>query len=383
MTLKKITLRIPLIVITIVLSSVFLVKDVSAQNELDWHQQDSTKKTEDMLNFLSGISCTPEIEAEIQVRQLFSEAIGLEELMGVNRKDGIVPPEGSDDESATPMTIPQQVLDFIDSMKTKNYRLTANGKFLEYLKSDEYVDDWITLMYFYIAKDTPSDDKLGDLIKKDYFIWTEYGDSTVWKNRQGLRNMIFERNSIHEEIQKMLSEVPASYHTLKQLNALHGNPIITFSSEYSPNKKYGIRAHYFSGLNTICIGAGVEPGTGQHRKWKDYVIDYVAELSHAEQCKRYPAEIMIARFQAEYAYLDSVVKGKHFEGRDKDSLLINEDAIAYSKYLSKEYDKKMYTEPDAMMGYPTIEKEAHDEIEPEIWKEFEAITGQNKLKRGD
>ncbi len=340
---------------------------LQAQNELQQDLSDSARaKTQAILDFLSGNGCTPEIEAEIQARMLFNRVAHMADYLSSD-DHGLKSAHEYWQKENDLSSLPLYVRDFLLVISNRNSSLTTSGRFLGYVHSDQYVDDLIGVMYFEVASKYVPDDMFGYLINKGYFTLMGFGDSTVWKDRNGLRKLIFENEQtrVREDLKEAFIDFPKAYKNLKVMNERHNNPNIDFNHIYDKHWQFGTRAYFIHEINTMYIG--IEYG----RDWNKYLGDYIGELSHAEQFSRYPKHINIERQQAETQYLDSLAKLQDFYSQTNDSF---ETMQKETKYVLKTYDQTFYNKTELINGYPTIEWEAHKKIEPDLWEELKSLS---------
>lgn len=157
-------------------------------------------------------------------------------------------------------------------------------------------------------------------------------------------------------IDKIEEDIPRNfiqekYKKVWRMHLSHGNPKIDFSTDFSEHMSYGNRAYYYSFSNTLYIGVSKD------KTLEEFFEDYIAELSHAEQWRRYPKSLLSSRRDNEWNYLDSVARARY-----KD--------MYWKCDYSELKDELFYSKTDPIKGWLTIEREAHSQFEPILWKEL-------------
>ena len=285
-------------------------------------------KTTTIINSFSGKEKMPlALKAEVEIKMLF--AMVASSYFNEKKYE----------------SLPAQLSNLYNKISKKLEFLSSPSDLLRYRQSSEYISDLIEGYYFSIwggSVDTAFSVKLNNIL--NHFILVGYFDrnSVVEKSLQEKMRMVAGKinnlDELEEEARKNYSD--KRYAAIWKMHKKHGNPRIDFSSGFYQAHNYSSQSNtvYFAPLfSCICSRIG-----SYGDNVNDYFLVWKAELAHAEQFKRYPANIMDARKEAEEKY---------------------------RKIYGLE-NKDFYHIEITIEGYLTIEYEAHHKIQLELDKEY-------------
>lgn len=306
------------------------------QNEIDLNYSHYDQKTTEILDFFAGKKSLPaKIKAELEIKILYNIVLQQEEIANTTHSD----------------------FEFEDLASSLDELWKEPEGLMKYWKSSKYVNDNLKVYLSSKKFDTvrTKNDSIKVYFLLDHFIKNRKlsKDTAKGLNLREIKKMVSQQCNDLVQFENFSQSIFSSntYKSIWTMHYLHGNPKIDFSEDFSNELSYGNRAYYDSPSNTIYIGVFPQMSIEQ------FVSDWIAELSHAEQWKQYSDDIMTEREVTENSYLDSLCKMYNCQ---------------YQFIMDKIKDS-FYLNSHLFNGYYTVEYEAHQIIEPVLWEEFRKL----------
>lgn len=304
----------------------------------------SDAKTDEILNFITGKELMSEkIKIELEVKMLYKILISPNIFFnGRSLADSF---QGSGE-------IPK-IKDRLDDLLEKN----SDDTYKKYRYSDQYLDDVTNVFYcYYFYNNDEVTDKTKLLL--DHFISRDSSqqETIISLQPKDLKKFVVHQCINFDNLELSFNRIfsfPA-YKAVWAMHRFHGNPRLDFSNDFSFEMGYGSRAYYNYKENIIYLGifwiGGIEM----------YYQDWLSELSHAEQWHYHGTTLMNTREDNEVEFIDSIraIRGKFY---------------CYKASTQMTKDELLYSKQDSIRGYPSIEFEAHEIIEPLLREEFQVL----------